>query len=128
MNVHEVRVLPHKAHQVAKLIGAEKTLRLLMACTDGKKRGQYIHVPKKIWAKPCKLEVLIGRESLLKLIEVYGGDRLYLSSKREWMINYRIGCILELKALGCTVPDIAAFFGVSDKYVYRLTGDGRQDS
>lgn len=125
MDVRELKILPAKSIPVAKLIGVENTLKLLIACAERNKKMQYVYIPKKLGKREHRLERIIGREALLRLIEVYGGEQVWLSSKNEWLKSYKVGCILELKALGFSIKEITGFFRISKQYVGRITRYGR---
>lgn len=126
--------LPPAAGEVERVVGAECVVRLMEAFPPIRKKGKrvsgrYIYIPKRkggsVYAR--RLEDVVGAECMDKLVRMFGGDRIYVSNCREFLINYRIECIGELRRLGVSAKFVAGMFGVTERYVYRLTeGYGRE--
>ena len=125
------KFLPSAAMEVAEIIGDENTVRLMEAFPPdrsmGKRgmenSGRYIYIPlKKSKSKHAqKIEKTIGEKAMQKLIGHYGGSRIYISNAHEYLINYRISSIVELRRFGLSAASIATFYGLSPSYVFRLT-------
>ena len=95
------------------LIGP-KGLRAL-SITHG---GRRLYVPRKVRPKHW-LAVRIGQQAADALAWTYGGCRIAIPSSRR---AERDAAIRRDRAEGCSVPEIAAKWRLSERQVYRILG------
>ena len=128
MKVNDVKILPPSIADVAELIGLDNALKILIHIASNKRRGGYVFVPKRYGIGSKKFEGVIDKASIDKLMAVYGGSRIFFNSKRYVLSKFKISGILGLRKSGFSVSDIAWFYGVSERYVSKVTcGYGRKD-
>ena len=98
--------------ELLDLLGPEG-LEALSAARGGRRARIPKRVPAGHWIARA-----VGTEGAARLAFRFGGCRIYIPRKPPAADRDR--CILELRRLGLSVPQIAARTGLSDRWVWQI--------
>ncbi len=120
-----LELLPQLIVEIAELIGIEKTLQLVQAFG-----GTNLLMPKGVEKSSSKQALIhaVGEETAQALMEIYGGDRLYIArcevALRDWRDNQLMNEIgqLVMNDMSQTkaIRHVAVKYGISERWVYEL--------
>ena len=106
--------LPDLLREIEEVAGREAALGLA-----GRYGGRHVQIPRRARAGHA-LADLVGPAALAKLVQRYGGCRLYIAKAPSAARARRDAAIAARRAAGETVATLARAYGLSERQIWNV--------